>query len=197
MINKKEIIIEFTKKLRDFNMKDVDNHNSIFKHSNFIINNSNLSKIDIKINIDLINNNFIDCKLLNNLYNTDSKLIYYLIMNLNRLLDYNKQPAIESELCHLIVKIFKMLNKNFLIDYTNIEIRKYDYLLINDINYIDEKATVIGLYQELVNIQDIDEQKMKQDNEDAAEVRDAFDVDDYEVDDDIDGAAEAFDGYEQ
>jgi hypothetical protein len=73
-------------------------------------------------------------------------------MNLNRLLDYNKQPAIESELCHLIVKIFKMLNKNFLIDYTNIEIRKYDYLLINDINYIDEKATVIGLYQELVNI---------------------------------------------
>jgi hypothetical protein len=118
-------------------------------------------------------------------------------MNLNRLLDYNKQPAIESELSHLIVKIFKMLSKNFIVDYTNIEIRKYDYMLLNDINYMDEKASIIGVYQELVNIQDIDEQKIKQENEDNAEVRDAFDVDDYEVDDDIDGAAEAFDGYEQ
>ena len=46
--------------------------------------------------IELLNENYIDCKFLNNIYNTDTKLIYYIIMNLNRLLDYNKQ--IEQQL---------------------------------------------------------------------------------------------------
>jgi hypothetical protein len=90
-----------------------------------------------------------------------------------------------------------MLNKHLTIDYTNLEIRKYDYLLINELPYMDDKAKFVGLYQELVNSQDIDEEKVKQENEDAKEVHDSLDVDDYEVDDDIDGAAEAFDGFEQ
>lgn len=194
--NEKDIIQEFTKKLREFNLKDKEGHNGVFKHSSYIVNNVNLSNINIKLDIELINENYIDCKFLNNLYNTDSKLIYYIIMNLNRLLDYNKQPAIESELCHMIVKIFKTLNKNTTIDYTNIEVRKYDYLLTNEIPYIDEQVKIVGFYQELVNVQDIDEDKVKEQNEDAREEMEAFDVDDYEVDDDIDGSAEAFDGYE-
>lgn len=193
--NEKEIIQEFTKKLREFNLKDKEGHNAVFKHSVQIINNSNLNNINIKLDIELLNENYIDCKFLNNVYNTDTKLIYYIIMNLNRLLDYNKQPAIESELCHLIVKIFKSLNKNVL-DYTNIEVRKYDYLLTNEIPYIDDQVKLVGIYQELVNVQDIDEEKVKEQNEDMREEMEAFDVDDYEVDDDIDGAAEAFDGYE-
>ena len=118
-------------------------------------------------------------------------------MNLNRLLDYNKQPAIESELSHMIVKIFKTLNKNTTIDYTNSEVRKYDYLLTNEIPYIDDQVKLVGIYQELVNVQDIDEEKIKEQNEDLQEEKDAFDIDDYEVDDDIDGTAEAFDGFEE
>jgi hypothetical protein len=196
-LNEKEIINEFKKKLKNFNMKNKENHNSVFKHSIHILNNINLDKLEINLDFDLINENYIDCKILNNLYNADSKLIFYLVMNLNRLLDYNNQPAIESELCHLIVKIFKMVSKQLTIDYTNLEIRKYDYLLINELPYMDDKARFVGLYQELVNSQDIDEERVKQENEDAREERDAFDVDDYEVDDDIDGAAEAFDGFEQ
>ena len=118
-------------------------------------------------------------------------------MNLNRLLDYNNQPAIESELCHLIIKIFKMVNKLLNIDYTSLEIRKYDYLLINELPYMDDKARFVGMYQELTNSQDIDEEKVKQDNEDNKEQIDSLDIDDYEVDEDIDGSAEAFDGFEQ
>ena len=195
--NEKEIIQEFTKKLREFNLKDKDGHNGIFKHSTHIINNLNLNNFNIKLDIELLNENYIDCKFLNNIYNTDSKLIYYLIMNLNRLLDYNKQPAIESELSHMIVKIFKTLNKNTTIDYTNNEVRKYDYLLINEIPYIDDQVKLVGIYQELVNVQDIDEEKIKEQNEDLREEMNAFDIDDYEVDDDIDGTAEAFDGFEE
>jgi hypothetical protein len=194
--NEKEIIQEFTKKLREFNLKDKEGHNAVFKHSTYIINNVNLKNIKINIDIDLLNESYIDCKFLNNIYNTDSKLIYYIIMNLNRLLDYNKQPAIESELSHMIVKLFKALNKNTNIDYTNIEVRKYDYILLNELPYIDDQVKFVGMYQELVNIQEIDEEKVKEQNEDLREEKDAFDVDDYEVDDDIDGTAEAFDGYE-
>ncbi len=194
--NEKEIINEFTKKLREFNLKDKDGHNAIFKHSTYIINNINLKNINIKFDIELLNENYIDCKFLNNIYNSDTKLIYFLIMSLNRLLDYNKQPAIESELSHMIVKIFKTFNKNTLVDYTNIEIRKYDYLLTNEIPYMDDQVKLVGIYQELVNIQDIDDEKIKEQNEDLREEMNAFDIDDYEVDDDIDGTAEAFDGYE-
>jgi hypothetical protein len=96
----------------------------------------------------------------------------------------------------MIVKLFKALNKNTNIDYTNIEVRKYDYILLNELPYIDDQVKFVGMYQELVNIQEIDEEKVKEQNEDLREEKEAFDVDDYEVDDDIDGTAEAFDGYE-
>ena len=117
-------------------------------------------------------------------------------MNLNRLLDYNKLPAIESELTHLIVKIFKMHNKQYTVDYTNIDIRKFDYMLMNEAPYVDEHVHISGIYNELGNINDIDQDKINEQNENIREEKEAFDIDDYEVDDDIDGTAEAFDGYE-
>jgi hypothetical protein len=132
-IYERNIINEFKKKLKEFNLKDIEDHNKIFKHDMYIINNINLDKIDIKLNLELINQNYIDCKIFNNLYNVDCKLIYYLIMNLNKLLDYNNQPAIESELSYLIIKIIKMFNIQINIDYTNSDIRKYDYILINQL----------------------------------------------------------------
>jgi hypothetical protein len=161
-----------------------------------MINNINLNKIDIQLDVELINQNYIDCKIFNNLYNVDIKLIYYLVMNLNKLLDYNNQPAIESELSHLIIKIIKMFNIQMNIDYTNSDVRKYDYILINQLPYMDEQIRLVGLYQELTNIDDIDNDKIKENNDILNEEQNALDVDDYEVDDDIDGVAEAFDGFE-
>jgi hypothetical protein len=56
----------------------------------------------------------------------------------------------------------------------------------------------MGIYNELINENDseIDKEKLKEQNYDAQEAIDAFDIDDYEVDDDIDGTAEALDGYD-
>jgi hypothetical protein len=61
---------------------------------------------------------------------------------------------------------------------------------------MDEQVRLVGIYQELTNIDDIDEDKIKENNDILNEEKNALDVDDYEVDDDIDGAAEAFDGFE-
>ena len=117
-------------------------------------------------------------------------------MNFNRLLDYNSQPAIKSELAHLIIKIIQY-SMELYIKENNYNIRRFEYLVLGDVPYIDETIRPIGLYQELFAEGEIDEIKIKENNYDAQEAKDAFDIDDYEVDDDIDGAIEALDGYEE
>ena len=195
-LTERKIINEFKNKLKNFNIKNSEKHNNVFKHSNIILNNINFSSIDIQLDIKIINNNYIDTSFLHNLYNSDTKLIYFLLLNLNRLLDYNKQSAIEFELAYLIVKIFTNINKQFLMDYTNIEIRKFDYLLNNELPYMDDKIKFVGLYQEIVNIENIDTDLIKEEQDILIEEMNAVDLDDYEIDDDNDESAQVYDAYE-
>ena len=126
----------------------------------------------------------------------DIKLVFYLIYNFNRLLDYNKQPVIQSELAHLIIKIIKYLFNIYYRPYSNYNVRKFDFLLINETPYIDEKLKVVGHYQELLTQQEIDDPNQKDEKYSEQEANNSLDIDDYEQDDDVDGAAEALDGYE-
>jgi hypothetical protein len=194
--DEKEIINEFTKKLKKFNMKDSQNHNNVFKHHKHILTRLPINyKIPENINLNL-NKNYLDVGIINSLANSDIKLVFYLIYNFNRLLDYNKQPAIESELAHLIIKIIRYLFNLYYRPYSNYNVRKFDYLLINEIPYIDDTLKVVGHYQELLTKQEIDDKEKKEENYSAQEAFDSLDIDDYEQDDDIDGAAEALDGFE-
>ena len=198
MYNKeeKEIVTEFTKKLKKFNIADETNHNNIFKHYRYMITKLPVSyNIPDNINIEL-NKNYLDVNILNSLSNSDCKLIFYLIFNFNRLLDYNKQPVIESELAHLLIKIIKYLFNLYYTPYSNYNVRKFDFLLLNETPYIDETLKVVGHYQELLSQQEIDDPDKKEESYSAQEAFDSLDIDDYEQDDDIDGAAEALDGYE-
>jgi len=194
--DEKEIINEFTKKLKKFNIKNELNHNNIFKNYKYI----NL-KLHIEYNIPdnlniKLNNNYLNINIINSLNNSDIKLLFYLIYNFNRLLDYNKQPVIQSELAHLIIKIIKYLfNQNYR-PYSNYNVRKFDFLLINETPYIDEKLKVVGHYQELLTQQEIDDPNLKNERYSEQEAFNSLDIDDYEQDDDIDGTAEALDGYE-
>ncbi len=195
-LDEKEIVTEFTKKLKKFNIKDETSHNNIFKHYKYIINKLPISyNIPENINIEL-NKNYLDVNKINVLLNSDSKLIFYFVFNLNRLLDYNKQPVIESELAHLIIKIIKYLFNLYYRPYSNYNVRKFDFLLINETPYIDETLKIVGHYQELLTQQEIDDPEKKDEAYSAQEAMDSLDIDDYEQDDDIDGAAEALDGYE-
>jgi hypothetical protein len=194
--DEKEIVNEFTKKLKKFNIKDESNHNNIFKHYKYInlrlpVNYNIPENINIKLN-----KNYLDVNLINSLNNSDNKLVFYLIYNLNRLLDYNKQPVIQSELAHLIIKIIRYLFNLYYRPYSNYNVRKFDFLLINETPYIDDKLKVIGHYQELLTQQEIDDPDKKDEKYSEQEAENSLDIDDYEQDDDIDGAAEALDGYE-
>ena len=196
MYNKdeKEIVSEFTKKLKQFNIKDETNHNNIFKHSKYIINNLPVSyNIPDNINIEL-NKNYLDVNILNGLSNSDCKLIFYLIFNFNRLLDYNKQPVIESELAHLLIKTIRYLFNIYYKPYSNYNIRQFDYLLLNDNPYIDETLKIVGHYQELLTQQEIDDPNKKEELYSTNEELNSLDIDDYDKNDDIDDAAEVLNG---
>lgn len=200
-IGEKEIVNEFTKKLKKFNISDNKNENDIFRNYKYILSNIHVNyKIPKNFNINL-NKNYIDINILNSLCNSDIKLIYYLIDNLNKLLDYNNQPAIESELAHLIIKIIKFLFNLYYRPYFNYQIRKFDYLLLNEAPYIDETLKVIGHYQELLTQQEIDDPDNKDEMINNKEANESLDIDDYgdtenNIYDDIDESMEALDGYE-
>lgn len=192
----KQIVNEFIKKLKKFNIKDETGHNNIFKHYRHIIHKLPISyNIPDNLNIEL-NKNYLDINYINALTNSDSKLIFYLIFNFNRLLDYNKQPVIESELSHLIIKVIRYLFNLYYRPYSNYHVRRFDFLLINETPYIDETLKVVGHYQELLTQQEIDDPDKKEKEYTAEQEMESLDIDDYEQDDDIDGAAEALDGYE-
>jgi hypothetical protein len=192
-IKEKEIVNEFVTKLRQFNLKNKDNTNGIFKNFKHINSLINLKPLKGANNFPL-NKNYFNNDILNKTINADSKIIFYLIMNFNRLLDYNTQPAIESELAYLIIRIIQYNSELYLRENNYLNIRKYDYIILCDSPYIDETVR-INDNQDIVKEGDtINEDKIKEENYDAQEEFDAFDIDDYEKNDDIDGTMEAFDG---
>jgi hypothetical protein len=197
--DEKEIINEFTKKLKNLNINNKDN-NLIFNNFKIILNRLILNyNIPININLEL-NNNFIDINYLFTKYkinNNDNQLLFYLIYNLNLLLDYNSnQPTIETEIAYLIIKLIKYSFNFYYKPYNNYSIRQFDYFLLNEVQYIEEYLKGVGYYQELITKEEIDNpnkhEQIITDNEEL----NALDIDDYEINDDIDESAEALDGYE-
>ena len=187
-VKEKEIINEFITKLKNLNLKN--NQDKVFKHSKHICNLVNFKEIVNNVDITL-NKNYLKNDFLNNMLKTDSKLIYYIILNFNKLLEYNTQPAIESEIAHLIIKIIEFITDLYFKD-INYEIRKFEYLVLTDVPYIDENIKSFGLYNDLVNVNEIDNEKIKEQNEDIEEQNNALDIDDYDQDEDIDNTTQAF-----
>ena len=65
----------------------------------------------------------------------------------------------------------------------NSQIRKFDSLLSVDAPYIDESSRVVGYYQELVSVKEIDEEGNKEKEYDMNEEQNALDVDEYDEND--------------
>ena len=62
----------------------------------------------------------------------------------------------------------------------NSQIRKFDSILSVDAPYIDESSRVVGYYQELVNVKEIDEDANKEKEYDMNEENNALDIDEYD-----------------
>jgi len=172
-ISKREVIINDLKKnIDNIQINSTDGSKKIFKHLNIINNNLNIEKLDNDINFE-INNNYINLDFLQNLNNLDQKLIFYLLFNLDRLLEYNNKT-------NIVIMVIKLLHYSFnqyFIPYENLQIRKFDSLILKDRPYIDESLRVIGFYQELVDLNSIDEEKTNDMILEAEEEVNSYDID--------------------
>jgi len=184
----KHIIYEFSNKIKNINTDKLFNNKDIINKLNI---NNNIP--NIKLNIS---NHYIDLKNIINLVNSDTKLLFYYIHNLIILLDNNNQISIQSEIAYLIIKIIKYLFNFYYRPYDNYNIRKFDYQLINDVPYIDDSLRVVGHYQELITIEELNNQDIIDNIYDYNEAMDSMDIDDYDKNDDIDESMEALDGFE-
>lgn len=188
------LIREFTKILKNFNCSCKDNEKKyLFKHYKTILNTLKIDKIPEKFNLEFtknyFNNNFI-----HKLNNSDSKIIFIIIYNLKKLIEYNSQLAIKSNICYLIIKIIKLMFDIFYVKIENIQIRQFDSLLLIDKEIIDDTVKGKGYYQELLSKDEIDDPEEKERDYDYNEEKSALDIDDFEINDDIDESVEAL-GY--
>jgi len=189
----KALIDEFTKKIKHFKT-DKDDKNSLFEDWKVISNNIGINPIPENIQINIVKNYF-DTGSLPQMNNSDNKIIFFLINNFDKLLDYNPQVAIQSEICNLIIQLIMFSFNQYFKPYSNTQIRKFDHILINETPYIDENLKVFGFYQELLNNKEIDDKKEKEKdvNYDAQQAFESIDIDDYEINDDVDESMEALD----
>ena len=192
-IEENKIINDFTKRIKNFKTNK-DNKKDIFKNWHIITNNIKIDKVSENTKLN-ISKNYFDTLVLSDMNNIDTKLIFYLIYNFEKLLDYNTNLVIQSEIVLLIIKLIIFSFNQYYKPYSNIDVRKFDFILINDTPYIDDNLKVVGFYQELLNNKEINDiEKNESDNKtDAIEENQSMDIDDYEVDDDIDGTMEAYD----
>lgn len=181
----KNILSEFINKIKTLNTNNIFIYKNIINQLYF---NNNIPNIKLELSKNYINiSNIID------IINTDTKLIFYLINNLSLLLDNNTDIAIQTELAYLIIKSIKYLFNFYYRPFSNYNIRKFDFLLINETPYIDEKFKIVGQYQELLTVDEINNPDNINALIDEQEANQALDIDDYDINDDIDDTMEALD----
>ena len=177
-----KIVDEIIKKIKFFNLNNENNSKKVFKYKN-IITKINEPK-EVNINLEF-NNNFINTDILKNLNNNDSLLLYYYIFNLNRLLEYNDNSLIKTDLALMIIKIILYGFNQFYIPYEDGSIREFDFFLLNDTPYISESLKITGYYQDLVNVNEIDDERVAEIEYNTHEEMNSLDVEYNDDDDDF------------
>jgi hypothetical protein len=215
-LEQKNIIQEFNKLLKNF--KSENDELTFFDNKNIILERIKLNKLPDNINLDF-SNNFIKNSIVNNLDNSDNKLIYYTLKNFEILLNINKQPAIKSNIAYLIVKLIKYTFEENYLPLENTNLRKFMTILNTNNPDIDNMYKTKGIYQEIYRKEEIDDNpdsvkqfgiynelltndeinsdERNEQNLDTREAFDSLDIDDYgsgdeRNQDDIDYNAEAF-----
>ena len=183
------IINEFRKILKKFKMKNSENRKSVFKNHQIIINKLEMNKLpDLNFKTK---SNFIDNNIINQLNSIDSKLLFFILFNFDRLIDYNKNAAVKSNICLLIIKLIKYLFYQFYVEKSDYLLNRFELIINFDQPIVDEQLSGVGIYQEVLNKEELDDPERKEEEYSIKESFDSLDIDDYEVDNDIDGSMEA------
>ena len=193
-IEEKNIINKYNKIIKSIIISN-DCNEHIFSDYNTIIYNLHLS-YDIKDTLLSIDKNYIYTDDMYKLNNTDCKLLYYLIEEFNKIIDYNKNSLNIMTIAFLIIDIILFSFNTYYKTYSNFDIRKFDYYLINEKPIVDSILKVTGAYNELTTQEEINNPSDIEEIYTRQEEKDSYDLDDYELNDDIDEAVETLHGFE-
>ena len=159
------------------------NKNTLFKNSKYIINDINVDyNLNYNMNINIIaNEHYLNINELNIINNNDSKILFYIIYNLNHLLDYNK----EIDISILIIIIIKYLFNLYYLSYSNIHIRKISLIINNSMNIIDKSQSNDYTLNDDPTINE-DSASKHEENYSNEQALDSLDIDDYDYDEEFD-----------
>uniref|UniRef100_A0A6C0J5M2 Uncharacterized protein n=1 Tax=viral metagenome TaxID=1070528 RepID=A0A6C0J5M2_9ZZZZ len=175
-----KLIEQINKQIKTFKTVNKEGRKKIFKHIDIVRNINNIENNNIKLTIS---KNYINTDILNTLNNNDNFLIYYYIMNLNRFLSYNSESISKTNSSLTIVKIILHCFNLFYLPLEDSDIRKFNSILITDTPYINPSLQVSGYYQELVNSNEIDDEKISEQNYDINEETSSYEVNSSEIQD--------------
>jgi len=187
-INENKIINEYTDKIKY--IKTNNNMEEIFK-DDYIINKLQIKKNISDVKIEIIRE-YININSFNSFNNIDTYLLFYLIYNLNIILDNNTQ----IEIVQLIIQIIMYVSNIYYTPYTNYHIQKFDTLLFVEPDYFEDYMVPTGMYQELLTKEEIIAPERLEELYDNEEEKTALDIDDYDDEED-DGPIQALHGFEE
>ena len=180
-----KLINEFNKLIKEIELTDLDGSNSVFKHKDYIVNNisnNNITPLP-KENVYFNPAPIFDMTIMENMNSIDSKLIFFIIYNFNRLLEYNSKNSQISIINYLIVRLVDMNYQQYYVDINRTDIKRFISYIYRDQPYMDENLRVVGVYNELVDENEEVSEEVRNNIMDNMEADDALDIDDYESDD--------------
>jgi hypothetical protein len=183
-----EIINNYSKKINNLKL-DKNNKKQVFKNWEKVQHNLYFDKShdfisEIK-NIQ-INGKYISTNLITKTGNNDNSIIFYIIKQLNRLLTYNNSKYDEINVASLIISSIHYCFNKFYNDKYSLNINKFKIILETDITTVDETTHNVGLYNELVTTEDLEDPEMTETMEENVEINTSMDLDDNDEYDDDD-----------
>jgi hypothetical protein len=177
----KEIIDLLNKDINNVNINDENGSGRIFKNIDIILKNikEETELKDINMYVYKTNHLILNTKLFSKLVYFH-KYIYIIVYNFIKLFRYNSSKKIKI-LYMFILLIDYMFNQYYISN--NYIINKFTTLIYNDETYLDDSMITYGVYGELVNSDDIDNEEQYENDMNNIEENDAIDID-VESDDD-------------
>ena len=192
-IEEKRIINEYIKTIKKFKMLNNEGRKSVFKHSKYILNKIPIHDFE-NVNIDF-DKDYIDTEFLDSMNSLDSKLLFFLIYNFNRLLDYNSENKNNQlTLSSLIVKIIEYNYDEFYTKVEDVRIRRFIEEESIKAPFLNDSFRVIRSYEELIEQEDpadsllnvsdsMTEDEVKDIKYDMEEAFNSLDIDEYDDED--------------
>ncbi len=186
-----EIINKYSSKIKDIKLANKSNQKAVFKNWKKMQEDIYFDEKIIKKEIEsiTINGNYISSDQLTKTGNNDIIILFYIILQFEKLLKYNDSKFDQINIASLIISIINYSFMNYYNDMYSLDINKFKILLDSDSSIIDENLHDVGIYNELITTEELEDPEIKENMEENIEINTSMDLDDdaeYDADDYID-----------